>query len=73
MNTIILGFTDKDGKGSAALVAGPEVSPSEQNTIMHTAKTHKGFPKGVVRLDQFTLNPVNTAIEIKPTKTSKKD
>lgn len=65
MNTIVLGYkTHHNGRGTglATLVAGPEVTGTEQANILAKAKAENKYPTGLTFLQLAYLTPRQTAI-----------
>ena len=63
-NTIIVGWKTENGDGAAMTVAGLDSSPQEQAELMDAAGRLHRYPKGVKRLVQYRVEPVQTAIFI---------
>lgn len=69
MKTIVLGYANDKATGPAKVLAGPEVSISEQVKLATGIKANNSYPEGIVRIEFCELVARNVGIKIaKPPK-----
>lgn len=62
MKTLLLGFSDIDGKGQSVLLAGPEVDEKDKSATVTKAKQDGTYPKGIVRIELILAQARTIAI-----------
>ncbi len=64
MRTIIIGYRDEQGGSQPSLICGPHVESADQSRVIEDAANRQRFPKGIKRLEYFTIpdEPAQIAI-----------
>lgn len=65
MRTVVLGFSDINGRGHAKLLAGPDIPQSQQALLVTGIKSSGKYPDGLVRVEFCEIVARNVGVCIK--------